>query len=151
MSQATGISMANPDVMATYQAVKQQLPTLTDIDIFVSSQQMGITQLAIEYCNALVEDTSARASYFAGFDFSAAASQAFDSTAKRDTVFDALITNTVGNNLTTQPSDSDIKTELNSLTDKLTACGNSCAADRTETVVKAVCAATIANAAMLVQ
>lgn len=151
MSQATGISMANPDVMATYQAVKQQLPTLTDIDIFVSSQQMGITQLAIEYCNALVEDTSARASYFSGFNFSAAASQAFDSTAKRDIVFDALIANTVGNNLTTQPSDSDIKTELNSLTDKLTACGNSCAADRTETVVKAVCAATIANAAMLVQ
>jgi mono/diheme cytochrome c family protein len=151
MSQATGISMANPDVMGTYQAVKQQLPTLTDIDIFVSSQQMGITQLAIEYCNALVEDTSARADYFVGFNFGDSASVAFDSDTKRNIIFDALIANTVGNNLATQPSDNDIKTELNSLTDKLTACGNSCAADRTETVVKAVCAATIANAAMLVQ
>lgn len=151
MSQATGIGMGNPDVMATYNAVKQQLPTLTDIDIFVSSQQMGVTQLAIEYCNALVDDSSARASYFSGFNFSAAASTAFDSTAKRDSIFDALIANTMGANLATQPADADIKSELNSLTDKLTACGGSCASDRTETVVKAVCAATIANAAMLVQ
>jgi len=151
MSNATGISMANPDVMATYNAVKQQMPTLTDIDIFVSSQQMGITQLAIEYCNALVEDTSARGSYFSGFDFNAPASGAFDSTAKRDIIYDALISNTMGVGLATQPSDADVKIELNGLTDKLTACGAGCASDRTETVVKAVCAATIANAAMLVQ
>ena len=143
--------MANPDVMTTYQAVKQQLPTLTDIDIFVSSQQMGITQLAIEYCNALVEDNSARSSYFPGFDFNAAANVAFNSSTKRDLIYDPLISNSVGANLTTQPSDTEIKDELNSLTDKLTACGASCEADRTETIVKAVCAASIANAAMLVQ
>ena len=112
---------------------------------------MGITQLAIEYCNALVEDTSARASYFNGFSFDSAANTAFDSTAKRDLVYDALISNTMGTGLATQPSDADIKIELNGLTDKLTACGAGCASDRTETVVKAVCAATIANAAMLVQ
>ena len=151
MSQITRVSMANPDVMGTYNAVKQQMPTLTDIDVFVSSQQMGITQLAIEYCNALVEDTSARASYFSGFNFSDAANVAFDSTAKRDIIYDALISNTMGTNLATQPADADVKAELNDLTDTLTACGGSCAADRTETVVKAVCAATIANAAMLVQ
>lgn len=151
MSQATGISMGNPDVMATYTAVKQQLPTLTDIDVFVSSQQMGVTQLAIEYCNALVDDSTARASYFSGFDFNAAANIAFNSTAKRDSILDALIAKTMGANLASQPSDADIKSELNGLTDKLTACGSSCASDRTETVVKAVCAATIANAAMLVQ
>jgi len=151
MSQVTGISMANSDVMATYNAVKQQLPTLTDIDVFVSSQQMGVTQLAIEYCNALVEDTGARATYFSGFDFSAAGNVAFDSTAKRDIIYDALITNTMGINLASQPADADIKFELNDLTDKLTACGGSCEVDRAKTVVKAVCAATIANAAMLVQ
>lgn len=151
LSQITGISMANPDVMTTYQAVKQQLPTLTDIDIFVSSQQMGITQLAIEYCNALVEDSSARSSYFPGFDFNAAANVAFNSSTKRDLIYDPLISNSVGANLSTQPSDTEIKDELNSLTDKLTACGGSCEADRTETIVKAVCAASIANAAMLVQ
>jgi hypothetical protein len=144
MAQATGISMANPDVMATYQAVKQQMPTLTDIDVFVSSQQMGVTQLAIEYCSALIEDTTARANYFVGFDFSATTSVAFDSAAKRNIIYDALIAETIGANIATQPSDVEIKAELNSLTDKLSGAN-------TETVVKAVCAATIANAAMLVQ
>ncbi len=151
MSKITGIPMNNSDVRNTYNIVKQQMPTLTDIDIFVSSQQMGITQLAIEYCNALVEDSSAKASYFTGFDFSASANIAFDSTVKRDQVLDPLLLNAMGSNLSSQPTDVDVKSELNDLIDKLTACGASCNADKTNTVVKAVCAATIANAAMLVQ
>ena len=151
LSKITGVSMAEANVMATYQAVKQQLPTLTDIDTFASSQQMGVTQLAIEYCNALVEDTSLRSSYFIGFDFSASANVAFNSTVKRDLILDPLINNAVGVNLGTQPTEASIKSELNSLTDILTQCGTNCATDRTETVVKAVCAASIANAAMLVQ
>lgn len=151
MSQATGISMAEANVMATYKVVQQQMPTLTDIDVFASSQQMGITQLAIEYCNALVEDSGARASYFSGFDFNAAANVAFNSMVKRDLIYDALISRGMGTNLSTQPSSADVKAELNNLTDKLTACGAGCSSDKTGTVVKAVCAATIANAAMLVQ
>lgn len=151
MSKATGISMAQSDVAATYERVKQQLPTLTDIDFFSSAHQMGVTQLAIEYCNVLVEDTSARASYFNGFDFNASASAAFDTTAERDQIFDPLLTNIMGSNLTSQPSVANVKTELNALTDRLTACGGSCSADRTEIVVKAVCAAAMGSAAMLVQ
>jgi len=151
MSNATGISQANANVMSTYLTVKQQLPTLTDIDIFVSSQQMGVTQLAISYCNELVDDTTARSSYFSGFNFAETADLAFNSGTKRNLVFDPLISRSIGSNLLTQPSDLEIKLELNNLTDKLTACGTACDANRTATVVKAVCAATIANAAMLVQ
>lgn len=151
MSKATGISMAQSDVASTYEQVKQQLPTLTDIDFFSSAHQMGVTQLAIEYCNVLVEDSSARAAYFSGFDFSANASTAFNSTAKRDQIFDPLLTNIMGSNLASQPSDVNVKAELNSLTDTLTACGGSCSTDRTEIVVKAVCAAAMGSAAMLVQ
>jgi len=151
LSQVTGVSMANANVMETYQAVKQQLPTLADIDTFASSQQMGVTQLAIEYCNALVEDQTARATYFAGFDFNASHNLAFDSAIKRDLIFDPLIEKTMGISLASQPSNADIKLELNNLTDKLTDCGTNCGSNRTETMVKAVCAATTANAAMLVQ
>ncbi len=151
MSQATGVSMSNPNVMATYLTVKQQLPTLTDIDIFVSSQQMGVTQLAISYCNELVDDTSASSSFFSGFNFSETADLAFNSSIKRNLIFDPLISRSIGTNLLTQPNDAEIKLELNNLTDKLTACGTTCDVNRTATVVKAVCAATIANAAMLVQ
>jgi len=151
MSKATGISMAQPDVSATFEIVKQQLPTLTDIDIFNSAQQMGVTQLAIEYCNALVEDPSTRATYFAGFDFAAAANVAFDNSSKRDQIFDPLISNIMGTNLVSQPDPVDVKNELDSLTNTLTACGTGCASDRTNTVVKAVCAAALGSAAMLVQ
>lgn len=151
MSKITGIPMDQPDVAQTYERVKQQLPTLTDIDFFTSAHQMGVTQLAIEYCNALVEDNTARTSYFPGFNFTESAATAFNSTAKRDMIFDPLLINTMGSNLTSQPTDADVKAELNSLTDTLTSCGGSCAADRTETVVKAVCATAIGNATMLVQ
>ncbi|MDQ7050867.1 MAG: LamG domain-containing protein [Enterobacterales bacterium] len=151
MSQATGVSMSNSNVMATYLTVKQQLPTLTDIDIFVSSQQMGVTQLAISYCNELVNDTTASSNYFSGFNFAETADLAFNSNIKRNLLFDPLISRSIGTNLLTQPNDAEIKLELNNLTDKLTACGTACDVNRTATVVKAVCATTIANAAMLVQ
>ncbi len=151
MSKATGIDMANPGVSSTYNTVKQQMPTLTDIFTFVSAQQMGVTQLAIKYCDTLVENSSLRASYFSGFDFNAAANVAFNSQLKRDQIYDPLITNIIGNNIATQPLNSDVKTELGALTDTLIACGSGCAADRTKTVVKAVCAAALGNAAMLVQ
>jgi hypothetical protein len=151
MAKATGISMAQTNVATTYNTVKQQLPTLTDIDFFSSAQQMGVTQLAIAYCDALVEDTTLRSSYFSGFDFNASATTAFDTQVERDLIFDPLLIGIVGSNLTTQPSDGDIKTELNELTVKLTSCGGSCSSDRTEVVVKAVCAAMLGSAAMLVQ
>ncbi|MGX5201392.1 LamG domain-containing protein [Aliikangiella sp. IMCC44632] len=151
MSKATGISMAQADVAQTYEQVKQQLPTLTDIDFFTSAQQMGVTQLAIEYCNTLVEDETLRDNYFSSFDFSQPANTAFDSESKRDSIYDPIISNIVGNGLASQPSIADIKAELTDLTTKLTACGSGCAADRTNTVVKAVCAATLGSAVMLVQ
>ena len=92
-----------------------------------------------------------RSSYFSGFDFNASATTAFDTQVERDLIFDPLLIGIVGSNLTTQPSDGDIKTELNELTVKLTSCGGSCSSDRTEVVVKAVCAAMLGSAAMLVQ
>ena len=71
MAELTGVSPTQPDVLATYEQVKQQLPTVENIDAFVSSHQVAIAQLAIEYCDALVEDTGARAAFFPGFDFAA--------------------------------------------------------------------------------
>ncbi|MEH6561691.1 MAG: LamG domain-containing protein, partial [Marinobacter sp.] len=58
----------------------------------------------------------------------------------------------VGENLETQPVASDIQTELASLIDQLALCGGStCPADRTETIVKASCAAVLGSATTLVQ
>ncbi len=151
MSEVTGVSSQNTAVKNTFQTVKQQLPTVENIQGFLSAHQVAVAQLAIEYCNALVDDTTLRAAFFPGFNFSQPASAAFDTPAERDLVFDPLIAKVMNTNLATQPTVSEVKTELNSLVDKLTACGGGCSADRTEIVVKSSCAAALGSAGMLVQ
>ncbi|MFE8069807.1 LamG domain-containing protein [Marinobacteraceae bacterium S3BR75-40.1] len=150
MSAVTDVPTTNTAVAETFDTVKQQLPTTEDINGFLSSQQMGVTQLAIRYCDALVSDTSLRSSYFPGFDFSASAGSAFDA-AGRAQIIDPLYDRLVGQNLASQPAKADVDSELNNLIDTLTSCAGSCPADRTETVVKATCAAVLGSATTLVQ
>lgn len=150
MAVATGVDPQQSDVRKTYDTIRQQLPTLEAITGFVSAHQVAVAQLSIEYCNALVETPALRGSYFTGFDFSAAPSVAFASQSGRDLIIDPLLTHILGTGLASQP-DADARSELNNLTTRLTTCGSNCAADRTRTVVKALCAATLGSAAMLVQ
>jgi len=152
MSALTGVSKTDTNVSATFNTVKQQLPTVESISGFLSAHQMAITQLAIKYCDALVEDTTLRASFFPSFVFTTNANTAFN-TAGKDLIINPLLEKLVGNNLDSQPSDSAVSTELSNLIDTLTTCsaGNSCASDRTETVVKATCAAVLGSAITLVQ
>ncbi len=151
MAEVTGVSPIHPDVKNTYDTIMQQLPVSEDIQGFVSSHQVAISQLAIEYCNALVNDTSLRSAFFPGFDFSASAAAAFDTQGKRDLVIQPLFNQVLGTGLASQPTATDVSNELNDLMDRLTACGVNCAADRTETVVKASCAALLGSAAVLLQ
>jgi hypothetical protein len=149
MSKMTGIPVAQQGVSETYNTVRQQLPTVTDIEGFLASHQMGITQLAIQYCDALVSDTTARAGFFPGFDFGANYTTAFDATG-RSQVIGPLLENLVGDNINTQPTNTAIETELNGLIDKLTVCSGNCGG-RTETIVKASCAAVLGSAVTLIQ
>ncbi len=151
MSSITGVSTTESNVANTYESIKQQLPVVENIDGFLSSHQVAIAQMAIEYCNALVEDTSLRATFFPGFNFSASAAEAFDTQGERDQVTIPLLANSLGSNLSTQPDDAGVKAELESLITGLTACGGGCATNRTAVVVKAACAAMLGSAALLVQ
>lgn len=151
MAAVTGISITQPDVQTTYETIVQQLPVAENIEGFLASHQVAVSQLAIEYCNALVSDTTLRGNYFPGFDFTAAAGVAFNTMAKRDQVLDPLLSRIMGTNLATQPSVASVKAELNALIDRLSVCGNCDNATRTQTVVKASCAALLGSAVMLVQ
>jgi len=151
MSAVTGVSMQNGEVEATFSTIKQQLPTVENIEGFLSSHQVAVAQLSIEYCNALVDDDAMRASYFPGFNFNTPAAQAFDTPAERALVLDPLYAHVVGAGLASQPDDADVHAELESLMGRLTACGGGCAADRTPTVVKATCAALLGSGATLIQ
>ncbi len=148
MSKMTGIPVANSEVDATYDLVHQALPVGTGVNGFISSQQMGVTQLAIKYCSVLVDDTSARASYFPGFPFGTSHTTAFND---RSLLLDPLIDNMVGNGIGTQPDLTDLSAEVNALVDSLVACGGTCESDRTERIVKAACASVLGSAAMMVQ
>ena len=150
MARMTGVATTHPDVSATYNTVKQQLPTVENIQGFLSSHQMAVTQMAIQYCDALVSSSQLRSDIFPGFNFSAPADSAFVHGGK-SLIINPLISRFVGTNLASQPSTTDIETELGQLIDNLTVCDAGCSADRTETVVKATCAAVLGSATTLVQ
>lgn len=160
MANLTGVNTQT--VKSTYDQVRQQLPTVTDINTFLSSQQMAVTQMAIAYCNALVEDTSLRAPYFNNFNFTAPVASAFDPAA-RNTLIDALSSNMLSVDLTdpltpvellSEPLRLDLQTELNGLIDKIAVCpaDDTCSnGSRTQIVVKATCAAVLGSAVTLLQ
>lgn len=151
MATITGVSPNQPAVKATYALVRQQLPAVVDLSAVLASHQVGIAQLAIEYCNALVEDTNLRDDIWPGFPFGASAASAFDTPPERDSIFVPLLTRAMGTSLNSQPDEAAVRTELDNLVVDLTSCGGACAADRTKTVVKAACATTIGSAVTLVQ
>lgn len=157
MAAMTGVDPQDPDVKATYQLVRLQMPTVENVEGFLPAHQTGIAQLAIEYCNALVEDPALRASFFAGFTgFDSDVATAFDS-AGQSAVVNALVDNIAGQNLGTALTPAQIQEEMfgaasTSLYNKLTAsCAPTCDPARTRTILKAMCASTIGSAAMLIQ
>jgi len=152
MSAITGVSTVQSDVQFTFDTIRQQLPTIENIGGFVSAHQMAIAQLAIEYCNALVDDAALRAGFFPGFNFGATADVAFDTQPERDLVIGPLLNKVMGIGLTTQPTFGVVAGELNNLIGTLTACPPAtCDVNRTATVVKAACTSVLGSSAMLVQ
>ena len=166
MATVTGVSTTQTDVATTFTTLRQQLPTSESIGGFLSAHQTGIAQLAIEYCNALVEDEGLRGGYFPGLDFGVNAND-ISSGDWNALVIDPMIDRMMGVNLTNQPDVTLVRDELNVLLtdgndikpigapdgipDGLARCGGDCEVGRTETVVKAACAALLGSAVMLVQ
>jgi Concanavalin A-like lectin/glucanases superfamily len=148
MAAVTGVSVNDPGVVATYQLVEQQLPSIPDWDSFLSSNQIGVAQMAIQYCDSLVSSSGA-ASFFPGLNLNAAPATAFAST---DALINPLISRGIGVGIATQPADADVRAELDSLVTLLSSCGPSCATSvRTQTITKAVCAAVLGSGTLLIK
>jgi hypothetical protein len=150
MAGLTGVDPLDSDVVATFATIKQQLPSVELAEGFLSSHQVGISQLAIEYCNELVETPALSSAFFGTIPN-------FPNATGRDQVISALYDHMIDDmaaptNLSTAPTQGEVGTELTDLYNILTAsCGGSCDAARTRTVVKSMCAATLGSAAMLIQ
>jgi len=157
MSAVTGVSPEETNVDMTFQSLRQSLPAIEDPAAFLSSHQVAIAQLAIEYCNALIEDrgTIPSASYFPGFLFGELPATAF---ANRNALLRPLVDKVMGVALQTQPDAVDVEAELgynafdpitlrpDNLIDRLIAGGTD-----TRSISKGACAAVLGSAATLLQ
>ena len=68
LSALTGVPTTNAAVSATYLAVQQQLPPTPTLESFSSANQVGIAQLAIQYCNVMVNTPAVRIGRVPGRD-----------------------------------------------------------------------------------
>src|SRR6202790_3847774 len=103
LSQLTGVPVNNPAVSATYLAVQQQLPSNPTLEGFSSSNQIGVAQLAIQYCNAAVNTPSLAAQMFPGVNLSN--TSLFSTQNGIDSVTGPLAATVIGNGaLASQPA-----------------------------------------------
>jgi len=147
MSAITTVPTTNANVVSTFAAVKQQLPSAPTLEGFLPSHQVGVAQLAIQYCNELVNDASKRAAVFPGMTWNGAV---FGNQAGRNLIITPLVSLSLDSGLTTQDS-AGVTAELNNLMGKLNCSdGSSCSAAREQTVTAAVCAAALGNAGVMI-
>jgi hypothetical protein len=137
----------------TFDELTQQLPSSSDARTFVSSHQVAISKLALEYCDTLVETPALRSQVFGSFPFGQTPTAVFGDPANRAALTNALVSRMVGSTLTSQPDAAEVGSVLGTLVDALVApCATTpCAADRTATIVKAACAAVLASGAVQLQ
>jgi len=147
LSTLTGVPTSNATVNTTYQAVQQQLPSDPTLEGFSSSNQIGVAQLAIQYCNVAVNTPSLQAQVFG----SALSPTQFSSGAAGiNSVTTALANRVLGTGLHSQPAASTITSELSTLIGKLCS-DNSCSTSAgTNAVAAAACATAFGSADMMI-
>ncbi len=150
-SALTGVPTTNAAVTATYQSVQQQLPSINTLEAFSSANQVGIAQLAVQYCNQVMTTPALQAKMFPGVTFSASQ---FSSQAGIDAVTVPLAALAVGNgNLTHQPPASTLTGptgELDLLIGRLCASTACSSTSRVAAVASAACAAALGNATVMI-
>jgi len=157
--QVTVNSVVVFPVEETFQELRQSLPAIEGAEAFLSSHQVAIAQLAIQYCDAAVENST----IWSGFDFTAAPGVSFGA-ANRENFIRPLVTRAVGHSrisaqIASQPSYIAVYDELaeyssgggnrpDNLIDRLLAPPGT---SNTRAIAKGVCATVLGSAATLVQ
>lgn len=172
-AQITHVDSSTASVAATYDLVVQQLPSKEDILGFLSSHQMGVTQLAIAYCDAMIETKASRD--LVGISLDEVDDPNIDdanakTVAQWDSDFiDPMIEAALNTGLTVQPAAAAVKEQVHHLLftdadgiaeidavsnpdpDGLARCVGGCADGVTALAAKAGCAAVLASSAVTLQ
>lgn len=173
MSTITGVPQNNEKVKATYASVRQSLPAVNDLQGYLSSHQTSLAQLALQYCNVMMDTPSLRDVFFSGsgVSYSSPLTEADYSAVNANglAVIDKLHANMIGSAIS-QPDLTEFRTDMGDLIESLCnpnlpavvippatrnrACGTinpQTNVNRTVEVIKAACGAALGNAATLVQ
>ncbi|HZZ97428.1 MAG TPA: LamG domain-containing protein [Jatrophihabitantaceae bacterium] len=150
LSKLTGVLTTNSAVAKTYLSVQQQLPAVSTLESFSSSNQIGVAQLAIQYCNVAVNTPSLAAQLFPGVAFSSSLFGSTGTAAGANQVSSALAARVLGTGLATQPAASTVTAELNALIGKLCTSSACNTQARVMAVASAACAAALSSADMLI-
>jgi len=145
LSMLTGVPTNQPAVLGTYQAVQQQLPAIPTLESFSSANQVGIAQLAVQYCNVAI--TTQPQALFPGVTFSASL---FNTPTGINQVTSALAARVLGTGLNSQPAASTVTTELGNLITTLCASQACTSLARVQAVATAACAAALGSSDMLI-
>jgi hypothetical protein len=169
LSQITRVPRTNTRVAATYDLVKQALPAIEKFGTFGPSQQTALAQLAMQYCNVMIDDAALRSQFFGSLDGTGTGTAVFGTagspnTANRDLLINGLINNAVGSGMNFQVSAAQIRDELqNGVTDpdtgyvtpglinRLVSGPTGSSATGGRTVMKASCGAVLGSGATLIQ
>ena len=166
-AEVTLVEPTTPSVDMTFQELRQSLPAVESLNTFLSSHQVAIAQLAIQYCDAMIGSAGNPGpnlgTLFPGFDWSD--NNAFSN--NRDAFVNPLIDRIMGTNIGSQPVRTEVYEELASYQDPTTAVdpntGESldrpdnlidrliAGGSNTRSIGKGVCAAMLGNAVTLVQ
>ena len=147
MSMLTGVPISNPAVNATYVSVQEQLPTTPVLESFLAANQVGIAQLAVQYCNTMVNTPSLASQVFPGVTFGPSL---FASQNGINSVTSNLAVTVLGNGqFASQPAASTVTTELGNLIAVLCSGSSPCNnTPRVMAVTAAACAAVLGSADM---
>jgi hypothetical protein len=150
LSRLTTVPTTDANVMSTYAAVQQQLPPSATIESFSSANQVGVAQLAVQYCNEMVNNPTYLNAVLPGVTLSA---NLFSSQAGIDSVTGPLAARVLGSGLASAPPATSVTGSTGEL-DKLitTLCSTSACSTqaRVQAVTAAACATAFGSADMMI-
>jgi hypothetical protein len=150
LSVLSGVPKTNTTVNTTYQSVQQQLPNLVTLEGYSAANQVGVAQLAIQYCNTMVNTPQYSSAVLPGITLNGST---FATQSGINNVSMALANRLVGSgNISTAPQASQVAGELENLIPLLCTGTSPCNGNsaRVMAVTAAACAAAFGNAAMMI-
>lgn len=150
LSALTGVPASNAAVNATYLSVQQQLPSTSTLESFLAANQVGIAQLAIQYCTTMVNTPSLAAKVFPGVTFGPGL---YATPGGVNSVTSGIATMVLGNGkFLRQPVASTVTGELSNLIGALCNGSSPCnTTARVLAVTSAACAAALGSADMEIE